>query len=81
MSSEKRPCQSCGIPIECGAYCEYCVDENGELQEFEERFTRMVQFMKGRQADLAQAEAEAKILDHMATMPAWRDHPRVVARR
>jgi len=80
MSPDQRSCQSCGMPIESGAYCQYCVGENGELQEFEERFARMVQFMKRRQASLTQAEAEAKTLDYMATMPAWRDHPRVVGR-
>jgi hypothetical protein len=25
-------CESCGMPIETGRYCDYCTDENGSLQ-------------------------------------------------
>ena len=31
-------CESCGMPIESGRYCDYCTDESGALQSFEERF-------------------------------------------
>ena len=80
MTNEKHHCQSCGMTIESGPYCEYCVDENGALQDFDERLARMTQFMKRRDASLSPAEAEARTLDYMATMPAWRDHPRVAGR-
>jgi len=29
------------MPIESGRYCDYCTDESGALQPFEERFARM----------------------------------------
>ena len=36
-------CESCGMPIESGPYCQHCVDDKGSLMSFEERFERMVQ--------------------------------------
>jgi len=51
------------MPIETGHYCQYCVDENGELQGFEERLARMSQFMKRRKPDLGPEELEAEVLD------------------
>jgi hypothetical protein len=36
-------CESCGMPIESGPYGQYCVDDHGKLQAFDERFERMVQ--------------------------------------
>ena len=79
--SGRTPCQSCGMPIEAGPYCSYCVDERGNLQTFEERFARMAQFMRRSTPELSQSEAEAQALDYMATMPAWRGHPGLAARR
>ena len=40
MNQDRSPCQSCGMPIEAGPYCQYCIDESGNLQTFEERFAR-----------------------------------------
>ena len=79
MSPEKQPCQSCGMPIESGPHCNYCVDENGNLQQFDERFERMTQWVKSRNPELPAADVEAQTLTYMSTMPSWRDHPRVVA--
>jgi len=76
----KIPCESCGMPIEAGPYCQYCVDEHGKLQAFEERFERMVQWQARKEPDAARAVLEQKTLAYMATMPAWKDHPRVKAR-
>ncbi len=70
-------CQSCGMPIEAGPYCSYCVDEAGELQPFDERFERMVQWQARREPDASREALEKKTLAYMATMPAWKDHPRV----
>jgi hypothetical protein len=69
------------MPIEAGPYCQYCVDEKGQLQPFDERFERMVQWQKKREPDASRADLEKKTLAYMATMPAWRDHPRVKAAR
>lgn len=73
-------CESCGMPIEAGPYCQYCVDASGKLQPFEERFERMVQWQAKREPSATRAELEDKTLAYMAGMPAWKGHPRVVAR-
>jgi len=70
-------CESCGMPIESGPYCQYCVDEDGKLQAFDERFERMVQWQLKKKPGLVRAQAEHETLAYMAKMPAWRDHPRV----
>ncbi|MGA9597835.1 MAG: zinc ribbon domain-containing protein [Acidimicrobiia bacterium] len=75
----QHACESCGMPIDDGTYCEYCSDDNGNLQPFEERFERMVQWTMGRDDSNNRDRAEADTLAYMATMPAWRDHPRVKA--
>ncbi|MCP3919131.1 MAG: hypothetical protein GY711_26625 [bacterium] len=67
------------MTIESGPYCPYCQDEHGELQCFEERLSRMTQFMKRRDPGLSDEGAERQSLACMRTMPAWRDHPQVVA--
>jgi hypothetical protein len=69
------------MPIEAGPYCQYCVDEKGQLQPFDERFERMVQWQKKREPDASRADLEKKTLAYMATMPAWRGHPRVKGAR
>ena len=74
------PCESCGMPIETGPYCNYCVDESGKLQPFEERFERMVQWQARREPNASREALEKKTLAYMATMPAWKDHPRVRGR-
>ncbi|MBS2014051.1 MAG: hypothetical protein JST00_14270 [Deltaproteobacteria bacterium] len=73
----KTSCESCGMPIESGPYCAHCVDGEGKLQPFEERFERMIQWQARREPNAARADLEKKTLAYMATMPAWRDHPRV----
>ena len=74
-------CESCGMPIEAGPYCNHCVDEGGKLQPFEERFERMVQWQARREPSASRADLEKKTLAYMAGMPAWKDHPRVKAVR
>jgi hypothetical protein len=71
-------CESCGMPIESGAYCHYCVDEQGQLQDFDTRFERMVQWALREDVTLTRPQAEANTLKYMARMPAWAKHPRVV---
>jgi hypothetical protein len=75
--SDKHPCESCSMPIETGRYCQYCVDAQGQLQPFEERFERMIAFQQRRTPQASRAELEAATLAYMARMPAWQDHPRV----
>ncbi|WP_304169010.1 hypothetical protein [Phenylobacterium aquaticum] len=71
-------CESCGMPIETGRYCAYCVDASGALQDFDTRFGRMVDWQL-RERGGERAAAEAATLAYMATLPAWKDHPRVKA--
>ena len=71
-------CQSCGMPIESGPFCQHCTDSSGNLQKFDERIVRMSQFMKQQNPKISDAAARAQSLLHMATMPAWKDHPEVI---
>lgn len=62
-------CESCGLPVDTGRYCRYCVDESGVLQDFDTRFGHMVDWrLQERGGD--RAAAERAILAHMATLPA-----------
>lgn len=76
-----HPCESCGMPIESGPYCQHCVDESGELQGFGERLERMIGWQQRQKPELSREEAEAATLQYMARMPAWKDHPRVKSAR
>lgn len=65
------------MPIENGVYCQYCVDEQGNLQSFEERFERMLQWAVKREPNISREQAEQRTREYMRTMPAWRDHPKL----
>ena len=73
-------CESCSMPIESGRYCEHCVNDDGTLQDFEVRFERMIAWAARRDPSASRVELEAQTLAFMATLPAWRDHPRVAGR-
>ena len=73
-------CESCGNPIESGRYCSYCTDESGELKSFDDRFARLAAWQARRDPAASRQDIERQVLDYMATMPAWREHPRVLAR-
>ena len=77
MKMAMQKCESCGMPIESGPYCAYCVDDSGKLQPFDERFERMVQWAIRHEPGLARADAEKRTLAYMQTMPAWKDHPKL----
>jgi len=72
-------CDSCGMPIETGRFCVHCTDADGNLQPFEERLRRMVDWQARRDPQASRADVEAATFAYLATMPAWRDHPRVRA--
>ena len=74
-------CHSCTMPIETGEYCQYCVDESGQLHSFEETFQRMLQWTRRNDPQLDQKDAEAQVVRFMSERPAWRQHPQVVERR
>jgi len=79
MSQEQHTCHSCSMPIESGTYCSYCVNSAGELQPFDERFDKMVGWQMRQKPGLSRDQAERETFAFMAKMPAWKDHPRVVA--
>jgi len=68
------------MPIESGRYCGHCTDDSGALQSFEDRFARMAAWQARRDPEPSRQDIERKVLDYMATMPAWREHPTVQAR-
>jgi hypothetical protein len=67
------------MSIEAGPYCQHCIDAKGELQPFDERFERMVQWQARKEPNASREDLEKKTLAYMATMPAWKNHPRVRA--
>ena len=67
------------MAIDEGPYCAHCTDDSGKLQSFDDRFERMVQWTQRQDDAITRPEAEAKARAYMATMPAWRDHPRLSA--
>ncbi len=81
-----QTCESCGMPMAGpdqhapghpeSTWCAYCSTPTGELQDFDERFERMVQWSM-RQQELDRPAAEAATRDHMRGMPAWKDHPKL----
>lgn len=81
IPAKKTACESCSMPIETGPYCQHCVDAEGALQPFDERFERMIAWQARRTPDASRDELEKKTLAFMRTMPAWKDHPRVAAAR
>ena len=70
-------CQSCTMTIESGDYCQYCA-KDGQLIPYEEIVERFTQFTLKRQPTLPREEALRQTHAFMATMPAWKDHPRVI---
>ena len=82
MSVSTETCLSCGMPLtresrrDSTDYCLYCTDDSGALHPFEERFERMTQWAM-RKDGLDRKDAEARTLEYMRGMPAWRDHPKL----
>jgi hypothetical protein len=82
--TKEASCLSCGMPLTSPAdhargdedipYCAHCTTESGELQPFEERFSRMTQWSM-RKDGLDRVAAEQRTREYMRSMPAWHDHP------
>jgi hypothetical protein len=56
------------------AWCRHCSTPEGDLQAFDERFERMMQWTMRRDG-LERPAAEAATRAYMRTMPAWQHHP------
>lgn len=69
-------CESCGMPIESGTYCQYCVDDKGNLQDFDLRFERMQEWALKKGASIE--DARIQTIKYMSTMPAWKNHPELL---
>lgn len=72
-------CESCGMPIESGHYCQYCTDTEGNLQDFDTRFAAMVDWQQRRTPDASRETIEAETRTYMSAMPAWRSHPKLAS--
>jgi hypothetical protein len=57
-------------------WCWACSTPEGELQPFEERFAKLVDWTMRRDG-IPRTEAETEILTFLRGMPLWRDHPAV----
>lgn len=77
--TDDRACESCGMPIDTGTWCAHCVDDQGRLQSFAERFATMVAWQQNRNPGLNADDARSQTLTYMSTMPAWRSHPDLIA--
>jgi hypothetical protein len=55
------------MPIETGRYCTHCVDADGNLQSFDERFDRMVGWQARRHPEQTREQVER---------PPWSTWPR-----
>jgi len=78
--TETHRCESCSMPIETGRFCQYCTDESGALQSFEQRLSRMMTWQAHQSPEANPAELEHATLEFMAKMPAWKDNPELLAR-
>jgi Putative zinc ribbon domain len=84
MTTDTLTCDSCGMPLATAEdhaladvhsrYCKYCVNPDGQVQDFDERFERMLQWAIKRDG-LDHDAAVEKTRAYMRTMPAWRQHP------
>ena len=79
--TETLTCQSCSMPIDNGHYGQYCTDSGGQLISFSTAFDRMTQFAQQKMGKADPAEARTSVLEFMSTMPAWKDHPDLLALR
>lgn len=79
--NQLRLCESCGMPIKEGMYCQYCVDEIGELQNFDRRFETMVNWSMKQDASLSLDDAESNTRVYMGVMSARKDHPKLMVEK
>jgi hypothetical protein len=79
MNPTELNCDSCGMPIESGHYCQYCTDAEGNLQDFDTRFANMVAWQQRRRPEASRESLEAETRSYLAGMPAWRNHPRLAS--
>ncbi|MFT3859921.1 zinc ribbon domain-containing protein [Micropruina sp.] len=80
MTTQTASCESCGMPIESGRYCQYCTDADGILQDFDTRFAAMVGWQSRRHPDQSHEAIEEQTRAYMSSLPAWRGHPRLADR-
>jgi hypothetical protein len=78
----EKVCESCGMPMkevsdfgggnQENKYCRYCINEKGELKDFQTKLAEMIYFTVTRMnIDHSVAEKIAK--ENMSKMPAWKD--------
>jgi hypothetical protein len=65
-----KRCESCGIPIKKGEYCEYCAPD-GKLKSREEIREGWINF-SAKNEGISREEAEKKIDEEMKKLPFWK---------
>ena len=69
MNAPQSHCHSCGMPTE-GRYCEYCVDDQGNLKPREEIRAGLTQWLASWGSD-KNADYGSRADHYLASMPAW----------
>jgi hypothetical protein len=72
-------CQSCGVSVPKVQICEKCTIESGQLRDFTVMLQRFTNWAI-RMDQVSPALATQTALNYMKTMPAWQDHPELLAR-
>lgn len=75
-----KACESCSMPVDSAKYCCYCTTPSGELEPFEKRFEERIAYQLYDKPWLSREQAERETIGFMRSMPAWREHPRVLER-
>jgi hypothetical protein len=65
-----KKCESCGMPIEKGKYCEYCAPD-GKLKSREEIREGWISFAVNSEG-ISRKTAEKRVDEEMRMMPAWK---------
>jgi|YelNatPaOPRAMG01_1025707.scaffolds.fasta_scaffold13957_4 hypothetical protein len=64
-------CESCGMLIKSGRYCEFCAP-NGQLLPLSKIIERMVKAVVKKQG-VSEDVALQRVIAHLRKMPAWKD--------
>ncbi|MGB9675292.1 MAG: zinc ribbon domain-containing protein [Candidatus Nanoarchaeia archaeon] len=62
-------CESCGMSIKTGKYCEFCAP-NGTLLPLSELIEKMVKAITKKQG-VEEEVALKRVISHLRKMPAW----------
>jgi hypothetical protein len=74
----RKHCQSCAAPLDDPAfqsnsdrYCQYCVDQSGNLVSREQALQNVMGWFKTWQPEISQTELQRRAEHYLLAMPAW----------